>query len=112
MNRPVNQPVNRPVNRTTRIAALVLGGVLVGTGLLILPNGAGLGPLLLGLVVLLTSLFEGRYRRIGSPEAPPGADWQPTGETFRDEESGQWVKVWFNPRTGERRYVAVEPPLA
>ena len=100
------------MSRRARIAVLVLGGVLVGAGLLILPDGAGLGPLLLGLVILLTSLFEGRYRRIDSAGAPAGGDWQPTGETFRDEESGHWVKVWFNPGTGERRYITVEPPLA
>ncbi|MEA3011966.1 MAG: hypothetical protein QOD42_511 [Sphingomonadales bacterium] len=37
--------------------------------------------------------------------APRGGGWQPTAERFRDEESGEMVTVWFNPATGERRYV-------
>ena len=94
-----------------RTAIGVLGTVLVGIGLLLLPNGAGLGPILLGLAVLLSLVFEGRYRRIGA-DTKPGSGWETTGETFRDEESGNWVAVWYNPRSGERRYVPVEAPLS
>ena len=32
-------------------------------------------------------------------------DWQPTAEKFIDDESGRPVTVWFNPKTGARRYV-------
>ncbi|MDE2404158.1 MAG: hypothetical protein KGM17_05515 [Sphingomonadales bacterium] len=93
-----------------RAAVLAVGTLLVGAGLLLLPNGAGLAPLLLGLAVLLSLVFEGRYRRIGEEDTPHGGAWQVTGETFRDEESGAWVHVWYNPRTGERRYVPVDAP--
>jgi hypothetical protein len=31
-------------------------------------------------------------------------DWQPTGERFVDEETGQPVQVLMDPLTGERRY--------
>ena len=33
------------------------------------------------------------------------AGWAPTAERFRDQESGAMVTVWFNAKTGERRYV-------
>ena len=48
------------------------------------------------------TLWERLYYR-GSESGGPG--WQPTPERFRDEESGKLVTVWFNPATGERRYV-------
>jgi hypothetical protein len=54
-----------------------------------------------GLLVLGT-LWERFYYR-GSGSGGPG--WQATQERFRDEESGNLVTVWFNPATGERRYV-------
>ena len=34
-----------------------------------------------------------------------GPGWAPTAERFRDTESGAMVTVWFNAKTGERRYV-------
>jgi hypothetical protein len=60
-------------------------------------------PMLLaaGLFVAGT-VFERFYYR-GS-DALDG-DWQPTSEKFLDEESGRPVTVWFNPKTGARRYV-------
>ena len=48
------------------------------------------------------SLFE-RFHYRGSDEL--GGNWQPTSERFLDERSGRPVTVWFNPRTGARRYV-------
>ena len=38
--------------------------------------------------------------------AAPEEGWQQTDERFIDPESGQPVQVFYNPRTGERRYVA------
>jgi hypothetical protein len=35
----------------------------------------------------------------------PNREWQATSERFVDPESGQLVTVFFNPTTGERRYV-------
>jgi hypothetical protein len=49
-------------------------------------------------------LFEhGRYK----PAAPdhPGAGWVATGERFVDPESGREVAVYYQPTSGERRYV-------
>jgi hypothetical protein len=57
-------------------------------------------------VLLLAALFERwRYKPLG-PRAP-GPDWQLTGERFVDPETGKLVTVYFHPRTGERRYIAV-----
>ena len=51
-----------------------------------------------------------RYRPLTAD--PPGPDWQATPERFVDPESGRLVTVFFNPATGERRYVAdAEPRL-
>ena len=52
---------------------------------------------------LLGTLTE-RFHYRGAPQAPDEG-WEPTAERFRDEETGARVSVWFNPRTGERRYV-------
>jgi len=35
----------------------------------------------------------------------PGADWQPTGERFRDPRTRKVMRVWVDP-AGERHYVA------
>jgi hypothetical protein len=53
-------------------------------------------------VVLLLALFfeRGRYRPSVS-----GGPWIPTTERFQDPSSGRWIKVEYNPQTGERRYV-------
>jgi len=47
---------------------------------------------------------RGGYKR--KPlDAPPGPDWQPTGERFIDPTSGAALEVWLQPRSGERAYV-------
>jgi len=56
-----------------------------------------------GLLVLGT-LWERFYYRGGTVHGE-GGRWQATAERFLDEESGRPVTVWFNPATGERRYV-------
>jgi hypothetical protein len=49
-----------------------------------------------------------RYRPLTADR--PGPDWQATPERFVDPESGRPVTVFFNPATGERRYVADGEP--
>jgi hypothetical protein len=56
------------------------------------------------LLVLVGTWFE--RRRYGALErAPQGDGWHPTTERFVDDASGSLVTVWYNTRTGERRYV-------
>lgn len=54
-----------------------------------------------GLIAVAVWLERWRYR---THEAADSGDWQKTDERFIDPESGQAVQVFYNPRTGERRY--------
>jgi hypothetical protein len=98
------------VSSPLRGCVLVAGGALVVLGVVLMRWGSGLAPLLLGLLILASLLLEGRYRRASAGEVPSGPDWERTGETFHDAESGHWVQVWYNSKSGERRYVPEEPP--
>jgi hypothetical protein len=42
-----------------------------------------------------------RYR---ARQSAPDSAWQKTPERFIDPESGQAMQVYYDPRTGERRY--------
>jgi hypothetical protein len=72
-------------------ALLILFGLLLqfrpdlAEGLLAPLRQPGTGPILLGAALVLSSLFEGRYRRVADARAPDGPGWEKTGETFRDE---------------------------
>ena len=89
-----------------RIAAFVLGFVLLLTGAIATMAGcAGIAPAVLGATLILALLFE-RYVYKPIRTEPPGAGWERTEERFADPRSGRSVTVYFNPRTGERRYVA------
>lgn len=86
------------------LAVTLACAVLAATG--VLPGGIALtvwGALQLA-IVLVGFVFERtRYKAIDTA-APPG--FERTAERFIDPTSGQAVEVWFDPRTGERRYVA------
>lgn len=65
----------------------------------------------LALLFLIWFLFRnGGYKRTPL-DAPPGPDWQPTGERFVDPSSGETLQVWFQPQSGERAYVRVRGDL-
>lgn len=61
-------------------------------------------PFLLCAGILAAGVFFERTLARGAG-APRGPGWAPTAERFRDDESGAMVTVWFNAKTGERRYV-------
>ncbi|HJY18598.1 MAG TPA: hypothetical protein VJ353_13260 [Xanthobacteraceae bacterium] len=90
--------------RTVVIAAAAIL-TCVGIGLIVCGvHAPGWQALAIGVIVLIGTLFERwRYRHI---EDPPGGHWQRTGEQFIDPSTGDPVEVMFDPRTGERRYVA------
>lgn len=101
------------MSRPSRLA-LWLGGILIVAGLVLIAGGwPGWPPLLIcGIMVVITALAEPIYGR-AHRRPPAGADWRPTDEKFVDPETGKLVTVWFDPGTGERRYVADgERPLA
>jgi hypothetical protein len=98
--------VSRSVLRAVLFAA---GGVLVaGAGLLAAfgcAPGVSLRVGVPGLVLLLGLLVE-RWRYKPLTAGRPGPDWVPTRERFVDPESGKLVTVFYQPSTGERRYIA------
>jgi len=56
--------------------------------------------------ILLLGLLVERYVYKPIQFDPPGAGWDRTAEKFADPRSGKTVVVYYNARTGERRYVA------
>ena len=90
-----------------RISLLVFAGALALVGALLLTRGlVGPGCYALGVggVIFLGTAFERwRYR---PSDSGPGAHWEPTAERFQDPHSGETLQVFYDPRTGERRYVS------
>ncbi len=60
--------------------------------------------ILVALILIWLVFRSGGYKR-RPLDAPPGPDWNFTGERFVDPQSGELVEVWYRPRTGERAYV-------
>jgi len=93
-----------------RTLLLVFAGVLALVGATLVLRGLlGAGAYALGFagLIVLGTVFEGRYR---SSHARPGADWKPTDERFEDPQTGQTVQVFYDPASGERRYVSDSQP--
>ncbi|HYB66362.1 MAG TPA: hypothetical protein VEC59_14065 [Steroidobacteraceae bacterium] len=89
-----------------RTLLLVFAGALALVGVILLARGqlgAGAYTLGLGGLIVLGTVFEGRYRH---GDARPEARWQPTGERFQDPQTGKTVQVFYDPGSGERRYVS------
>ncbi|HWZ64564.1 MAG TPA: hypothetical protein VNX02_16215 [Steroidobacteraceae bacterium] len=94
-----------------RTLLLLFAGALALTGAILLLRGvAGPGAYALGLggVIVLGTAFERwRYR---PHDLRPDGGWQPTGERFEDPQTGSTVQVFYDPRSGERRYVSDPGP--
>ncbi len=63
-------------------------------------------PFAIAPAILMFGLLFERYVYKPIRQEPPGAGWDRTEERFADPRSGQDVVVYYNPQTGERRYVA------
>ena len=85
------------------IAACLLALALVGT---FFDAGAWPAVFWTGIVVLALAIERRRYGAAQSDR--PGPGWQQTGERFFDDATGHRVEVWFDPATGERRYVQID----
>lgn len=85
------------------IALAGIGLLIAGIVLVVLPPHVGWGLLVFGSLVVLSLLFEGRYRgqRTAAPQPPA---WEPTGEKFIDPGTGRTVEVDYDPDSGERNY--------
>jgi hypothetical protein len=88
-----------------RIALFTIGVVLLIAGSAAAFLGWPAIPLAMaGAILTLALLFE-RYVYKPIRSERPGTGWEQTAERFIDPQSGQSVTVYFNSRTGERRYV-------
>lgn len=111
---------------TVRVVVGILAALLMLGGVGGLVSGAwadGLWAAVTGGVVLVAVTLERtRYRSAaaersagaagpggGEPNMPV-APFQPTNELFVDPTSGQRLRVYLDPATGERRYYADEAP--
>ena len=83
--------------------ALTAGVLLAVCGVALWASGGGWMLLIVGSVVIVTVLLEPVYGR--ATNRPLGGNWRPTDEKFVDPESGKLLTVWFDPATGDRRYV-------
>jgi hypothetical protein len=88
-----------------RTVVLVIAAIIAASGAALLlagVTGPGIEALLAGAVVVAGIVFERRYH---NNQRPPDAHWQPTGERFSDPTTGKEVEVFYDPQSGERRYV-------
>ena len=98
-----------------RTSLLLFAGTLALLGVILLVRGQlGAGAYALGvggLLMLGTAFERWRYRPDNDRN---GAAWEPTGERFEDPHTGKTVQVFYNPGSGERRYVSdsERPPNA
>ena len=86
--------------------ALIAGALLAICGVAVWATGGGFFLLIAAAVVIVSALLEPIYGR--TVARPMGSNWRPTDEKFVDPETGELVTVWFDPATGERRYVGDE----
>ncbi|MFA5964657.1 MAG: hypothetical protein WC804_11625 [Sphingomonas sp.] len=87
------------------VAAIAFVGALAGTLV-----DTGVWPSLVASGVLLFGIAFERVRYGAAQRRPAGDSWQETPERFIDDETGRPVTVWFNPASGERRYVDSSDP--
>jgi len=101
-----------PMSSAARIWALAIGGAGLagGVAMALATRGGGFMAVLPGALIIGSVLFERRYHPAKGKAAPTGPGWQQTAETFRDEETGRMVTVWWHAATGERRYVQGDTP--
>jgi hypothetical protein len=94
-----------------RTFVIAVAAILTCAGIALLVFGfraPGWQALIIGVTVLIGTAFERwRYRQI---EEAPNGQWQRTNERFLDPSTGDPIDVMFDPRTGERRYIAGAPP--
>jgi hypothetical protein len=89
-----------------RKAVLAFATLLSGSGVYLLLKGItgpGVQALGVGIVIILGTLFE-RWRYTHN-DPRLDARWQSTGERFADPVTGKNVEVFYDPASGERRYV-------
>ena len=89
-------------------AALLIGGLALAFFGMGVP-GSFVGAfwmIVSGAILLIAVLIEVSRYRGGGENTPPGLPFQRTEEVFLDPTSQRRMRVYADPRTGERRYVA------
>lgn len=87
--------------RNLLLAAAAIGLVGALAGAFSAPDS---WPMALVSLLILIGVAAERFHYRGSADARPDADWQHSGERFRDPETGRIVEVDYDPATGARRY--------
>ena len=92
-----------------RKAFLLVAGLVLLFGLCLIVSGdeSGRAPVIWGGLMLLAVLLE-RWRYKAAQGTALDAEWQATEERFVDPESGQSLRVFYKPSTGERRYEPID----
>jgi hypothetical protein len=88
-----------------RTTVLIIAGIVAAIGAALILTGVtlpGIQALVMGGLVVVGILCERRYRH---DNQQPDGRWQATGERFVDPTSGKDVEVYYDPKSGERRYV-------
>jgi hypothetical protein len=89
-----------------RFAVFTFAALLSAVGVFLMLKGVtgpGVQALGIGIIIIIGTLFERwRYTQTGRP---PNGRWQPTGERFSDPSTGKNMEVFYDPDSGERRYV-------
>jgi hypothetical protein len=92
-----------------RAALFVISAILLAaagwSAIVSCNNGVVLRLAIPGLVLLFGLVVE-RWHYKPVTTRHPGPDWVSTNERFIDPENGKTVTVFYQPSTGERRYVA------
>ena len=83
--------------------ALGAGALVAVCGFVLWISGGPVMVLVFGILMMVTAALEPIYGRAG--ERPLERHWRATDERFVDPETGKLVTVWFDPQSGERRYV-------
>jgi membrane protein implicated in regulation of membrane protease activity len=90
-----------------RRSLLTIGALVLILGLAALASGVmdrSIVFILWGLFLIAAIVFERfRYKRLERKR--PGPGWERTTERFVDDETGETVTVYVEPKTGERSYV-------
>ncbi|HTR83400.1 MAG TPA: hypothetical protein VMI56_02905 [Reyranella sp.] len=97
-----------------RLAVLLVGVAVLVVGIVVASSTSALPAawfLIVGGAITAGTLLERVFYK-PLHGAAPGGGWTKTGERFVDPDSGKMVDVFFNPTTGERKYVAEEPQRA
>lgn len=92
------------MSTTAKTVCAIIGLLFLigGVALILQAFGGGIPLIGLGALILIGLALEPRYGR--PRDGDLDGRWQRTGERFIDDESGEPVEVWYDARSGKRRY--------